>query len=81
MPRNLGRAGEKPLLAQAPQLGEGEGGSLPCPILKIRKKCPDFVKNILIQSIFELCDIVSFWLLRGKSGLNLKSIVFIVHFS
>ena len=47
----------------------------------LQKKCPDFVKNILIQSIFELCDIVSFWLLRGKSGLNLKSIVFIVHFS
>ena len=32
---------------------EGRGG-LPCPILKIRKKCPDFVKNSLIVPIFEL---------------------------
>ena len=30
------------------------GGGLPFPILKIRKKCPDFVKNALIVSVFEL---------------------------
>ena len=32
--------------------GEGEGR--PCPILKIEKKCPDFVKNALTVSISEL---------------------------
>ena len=27
------------------QLAGGEGKGLPCPILKIGKKCPDFGKN------------------------------------
>ena len=36
------------------QLGERGEGDHASPILKIRKKCPDFVKNALIVSIFEL---------------------------
>ena len=32
----------------------GSGGGLPCPFLKIEKKCPDFEKKALIVSILGL---------------------------
>ena len=34
--------------------GEGGGGGLPCPVLKIVKKCPDFGKKALIVSLLGL---------------------------
>ena len=34
--------------------GGARWGGLPCPTSKIEKKCPDFVKNALTVSIFEL---------------------------
>ena len=36
---------------------QGGGGGLLCPVLKIRKKLPHFVKNALIVFIFEFAQI------------------------
>ena len=33
------------LTSSGAQLGGGEGGGIPCPFLKIEKKCPDFGKK------------------------------------
>ena len=37
-----------------PQLGEKEGGGLPCPFFENKKKCPDFRKESPIVSILIL---------------------------
>ena len=58
----------------------GWGGGLLCPIFKIEKKCPDFIKNALTVSIFELNISIK---MAFKGYLGEKTSIFfpVEHFS